>query len=112
MARKDRLPATRPCKHAPGNPVCLSSGDAWCGGRCGHTNRIWNRLLVGGQTSGSHGRSWPASAVSSRLVTGHYFLFPGAVLFLQNAHVEIKSPTNKTPGNGCPYRTSSNALGQ
>src|SRR5258708_3244931 len=92
MARKDRLPAARAGKHASGNPLRVSGGHARRGGGRGARSGIRNRLLVGGQTSGSHGRCWPASAVSGRVVAGHHFLFPRHVFFLQNADVELMNP--------------------
>src|SRR5229473_916857 len=88
MARKDRLPVDGASEHTPGDPVRISGGDARRGGRSGAGNGIRNRVFVSGKTSGSHGRSWPASAVSGRMVTRHNFLFPGLVLLLQDAHVE------------------------
>src|ERR1700687_4736986 len=99
MARKACFPAARAGKHASGDPVRFFSGDARRGGRRGARSRIWNRLLVGGQASRSHGRGWPASAVSGRVVAGHHFLFPGPVFFLQNADVKrMKSPNGKRSG--------------
>src|SRR6266404_3161819 len=95
MARKDCLPAARAGEHASGNPVCFSGGHARRGGRRGARSGIRNRLLVGGQTSGSHGRSWPASPVSGRVVAGHHFLFPWHVFFLQNADVGIMKLPNE-----------------
>src|SRR6267378_1909484 len=96
MARKDCLSASRARQHASGDSVRVSGGNARRGGRRGSRSGIRNRLLVGGQTFGSHGRSWAASAVSGGLVTRHYFLFPGHVFLLQNAHVEkLKSPGSK-----------------
>src|SRR6266851_3970316 len=88
MARKDCLPAARSGQYAAGDTVRVSGGDARGGGRSGSRSGIRNRVLVGGQTSGSHGRGWPASAVSGRLVTGHYFLFPRYVFLPQDADVK------------------------
>src|ERR1700682_4481086 len=111
MARKACFPAARAVKHASGDPVRFFSGDARRGGRRGARSRIWNRLLVGGQASRSHGRGWPASTVSGRVVAGHHFLFPGPVFFLQNAHVErMKSPNGQRLGNFCPSTISSITL--
>src|SRR5258708_21512394 len=96
MAGENCVPAARAGKHASGDPVRVSGGDARRGGRRRSRSGIWDRLLVGGQASGSHGRGWPASAVSGGLVAGHHFLFPPPVFFLQNAYVKImKSPSEQ-----------------
>src|SRR6266403_6288180 len=107
MARKDCLPSARAGKHASGDPIRFFGGDARRGRWRGARSWIRKRLLVGGQTSGSHGREWPASAVSSRVVTRHHFLFPRSVLFLQNADVEMKSPNGQRLGTICTPTTSS-----
>src|SRR6266403_838206 len=98
MARKDCLPSARAGKHASGDPIRFFGGDARSGRWRGARSWIRNRLLVGGQTSGSHGRDWPASAVSSRVGTRHHFLFPRSVLFLKNADVEMKLPNGQRLG--------------
>src|SRR5438309_4233120 len=94
MARKDCLPATGAGEHASSDPLRIFSGNAWGGGRGGSGDRIRNRLLVSGQALGSHGRGWPASAVSGRLVAGHHFLFSWHVFLLQNDLIEIRKSLN------------------
>src|SRR2546422_1010988 len=111
MARKDCLPTTGAGEHAASDPLRFFGGNAWGRGRSGSRSRIRNRLLVGGQAPRSHGRGWPVSAVSGRLVAGHHFLFSWSVFLLQNAHVKIrKSPNGKNSENVCPPVTSSIAL--
>src|SRR6266850_1021781 len=87
MAEEDCLSADGACEYAAGDTVCVSGGHARRHRRGGSRRGHRDHLLGDGGSPGSYGRSRAVAAVARRMVAGHYFLFSGAVFFLQNADV-------------------------
>src|SRR5207245_7439258 len=87
MAQEARISGHGAGHYASGDTVCVPGGHAWSDWR----NCPWSRdrdcLLVARRTAASHGRRGATSTAARCVVTGHYFLFPGVVLFFQNADI-------------------------
>src|SRR6266850_5622361 len=106
MAEEDSLSADGAGGHAAGDTVCISGGHARGYRRYSPRRGHRDYLLGDGGSPGSHGWSRAAAAVACRMVPGHYFLFSGAVFFLQDADVK-KMPARRDCQKVCTPTTSS-----